>query len=84
MFFTKNISSGNSKWFIWHDSRKEVVLQIGGIKESQEMPEYLVTNSIYPELEIIKDVGAAITDAYQNVLGGKVIFRYVSDIIALK
>jgi hypothetical protein len=48
------------------------------------MPEYLVTNSIYPELEIIKDVGAAITDAYQNVLGGKVIFRYVSDIIALK
>ena len=70
--------------FVWQGSRKVFGSQIGGIKETQEMLDYSVANNIYPEVEIIKADGAAITDAYQKVLDGKVKFRYVIDMSTLK
>ena len=59
--------------------RKVFGSQIGGIKETQEMLDYSVEHGIYPEVEIIKADGAQIDAAYENVLNGKVKFRYVID-----
>lgn len=57
---------------------------IGGIPETQEMIDYSVANNIYPEVEIIKADGNAVSEAYQNVIDGKVQFRYVIDMKTLK
>lgn len=70
--------------FVWAGNRKVFGSQIGGIPETQEMLNYSVANNIYPEVEIIKADGAAVTDAYKNVLAGKVKFRYVIDMKTLK
>ena len=59
--------------------RKVFGSQIGGIKETQEMLDYSVEHGIYPEVEVIKADGAQIDAAYENVLNGKVKFRYVID-----
>lgn len=64
--------------------RKVFGSQIGGIKETQEMLDYSVANNIYPEVEIIKADGAEIDKAYQNMLDGKVKFRYVIDMKTMK
>lgn len=64
--------------------RKVFSSQIGGIKERQEMLDYSVKNSIYPEVEVIEAEGKQIDEAYQNVLNGKVKFRYDIDIKTLK
>lgn len=58
--------------------------QIGGIKETQEMLDYSVSHNIYPEVEVIKAEGSEIDQAYQNVLNGKVKFRYVIDMSTMK
>jgi uncharacterized zinc-type alcohol dehydrogenase-like protein len=50
---------------------------IGGIKETQEMLDYSVKNSIYPEVKIIS--ANQLDDAYRNVK-----FRYVIDVKTLK
>lgn len=71
--------------FVLPGARRKVFgSQIGGIKETQEMLDYSVKNSIYPEVEIIKADGKQIDEAYQNVLNGKVKFRYVIDMKTLK
>lgn len=70
--------------FIWQGNRKVFGSQIGGIKETQEMLDYSVSHNIYPEIEIIKAEGKAINEAYQNVLDGKVKFRYVIDMTTMK
>lgn len=57
---------------------------IGGIPETQEMLNYSVANNIYPEVEIIDADGESITNAYKNVIDGKVKFRYVIDMKTLK
>lgn len=64
--------------------RKVFGSQIGGIRETQEMLDYSVKHGIYPEVEIIKADGEQIDKAYQNVLDGKVKFRYVIDMKTLK
>lgn len=64
--------------------RKVFGSQIGSIKETQEMLDYSVANNIYPEVEIIEANGKLIDEAYQNVLNGKVKFRYVIDMQTLK
>lgn len=64
--------------------RKVFGSQIGSIKETQEMLDYSVANNIYPEVEIIEANGKLIDEAYQNVLNGKVKFRYVIDMKTLK
>lgn len=64
--------------------RKVFGSQIGGIRETQEMLDYSVEHNIYPEVEVIKADGAEIDKAYQNVLDGKVKFRYVIDMSTLK
>lgn len=46
------------------------------------MLDYSVTNHIYPEVEII--AADKIDEAYQNVIDGKVKFRYVIDMQTLK
>lgn len=70
--------------FIWQGNRKVFGSQIGGIKETQEMLDYSVKNNIYPMVEVIKADGKAIDNAYQNVLDGKVKFRYVIDMTTMK
>lgn len=57
---------------------------IGGIKESQEMLDYSVAHNIYPEVEVIPAKATAIDEAYQNVLDGKVKYRYVIDMSTMK
>lgn len=64
--------------------RKVFGSQIGGIRETQEMLDYSVEHNIYPEVEVIKADGAEIDKAYQNVLNGKVKFRYVIDMKTMK
>ena len=48
------------------------------------MLDYSVKNSIYPEVEVIEAEGKQIDEAYQNVLNGKVKFRYDIDMKTLK
>lgn len=69
---------------IWQGNRKVFGSQIGGIPETQEMLDYSVANNIYPEVEIIPAAASSIESAYQNILMGKVKFRYVIDMQTLK
>ena len=47
------------------------------------MLDYSVANDIYPEVEIINAEPRALEEAYRNVIGGKVKFRYVIDMKTL-
>lgn len=58
--------------------------QIGGLPETQEMLDYSVKNNIYPEVELIPATGEAVTQAWRDVVAGKVKFRYVIDMQTLK
>lgn len=64
-------------------SRKIFGSMIGGMKETQDMLDYSVANDIYPEVEIINAEPRAVEEAYRNVIGGKVKFRYVIDMKTL-
>lgn len=57
---------------------------VGGIREHQECMDYSVTHGIYPEVKIIPATPEALKKAYQNVIDGKVKFRYVIDTKNLK
>lgn len=57
---------------------------IGGIRKTQEMLDYSVSNGIYPDVELIEADCAAIDEAYRNVQQGKVQFRYVIDMSTMK
>ena len=57
---------------------------IGGIKETQEVVNYSITHNIYPETTVIPADTSAIDKAYQNVMDGKVKFRYVIDLRTIK
>lgn len=57
---------------------------IGGIKETQEVVDYSVAHGIYPETVVIPADASAIDKAYQNVMDGKVKFRYVIDMKTIK
>lgn len=57
---------------------------IGGVRETQEMMDYSVEHSIYPEVEVIKADAGTIDEAYRKVLAGKVKFRYVIDMSTIK
>lgn len=70
--------------FVFLAGRNVYGSQIGGMKETQAMIDYSVANNIYPEVEIIKADGDTVTEAYKNVLSGKVKFRYVIDMSTLK
>ena len=70
--------------FVFLAGRNVYGSQIGGMKETQEMLDYSIAHNIYPEVEIIKADGDAVTEAYKNVLAGKVKFRYVIDLKTLK
>lgn len=70
--------------FIWNGGRKVFGSMIGGIKETQEMLDYSIEHNIYPEVEIIKADAATISKAFQNVLEGKVKFRYVIDMSTIR
>ncbi len=81
----QNMPSMTVADFVLAGARRKVFgSQIGGIKETQEMLDYSVVHNIYPEVEIIKADAAEIDKAYQNVLNGKVKFRYVIDMKTLK
>ncbi len=70
--------------FVWAGNRKVFGSQIGGIPETQKMLDYSIANNIYPEVEIILATANSIENAYQNVLDGKVKFRYVIDMQTMK
>lgn len=57
---------------------------VGGIKEHQECVDYSIAHGIYPEVKIIPATPEALKEAYQNVIDGKVKFRYVIDMKTLK
>lgn len=80
----RNMPSLSVADLVFQGSRKVFGSQIGGIKETQEMLDYSVEHNIYPEVEIIKANGEEIDKAYQNVLDGKVKFRYVIDMRTMK
>lgn len=69
---------------IWQGNRKVFGSQIGGIPETQQMLDYSIANNIYPEVEIISATTSSIENAYQNILAGKVKYRYVIDMQTLK
>jgi uncharacterized zinc-type alcohol dehydrogenase-like protein len=75
----RNMPSLTVSELIFQGYRNVFGSQIGGIKETQEMLDYSVEHNIYPEVEVIKARGEEIDKAYQNVLDGKVKFRYVID-----
>lgn len=54
---------------------------IGGIPETQEMLEYSVANGLYPMVEMIPV--QQVNEAIENVIEGKVHFRYVMDMKTL-
>lgn len=80
----RNMPSLTVADLIFQGPRKVFGSQIGGIKETQEMLDYSVEHNIYPEVEVIKADGEEIDKAYQNVLDGKVKFRYVIDMRTMK
>lgn len=80
----RNMPSLSVADLIFQGPRKVFGSQIGGIKETQEMLDYSVEHNIYPEVEVIKANGEEIDKAYQNVLDGKVKFRYVIDMRTMK
>lgn len=80
----RNMPSLSVADLIFQGPRKVFGSQIGGIKETQEMLDYSVEHKIYPEVEVIKANGEEIDKAYQNVLDGKVRFRYVIDMRTMK
>ena len=80
----RNMSTVSVADLVFTGMRKVFGSQIGGIKETQEMLDYSVAHNIYPEVEVIRADGAEIDRAYQNVLDGKVKFRYVIDMKTLK
>ncbi len=49
--------------------------------ETQVMLDYSVANNIYPQVEVIPIT--KIDEAYENVIGGNVKFRYVIDMKSL-
>ncbi|MDO4584629.1 MAG: NAD(P)-dependent alcohol dehydrogenase [Planctomycetia bacterium] len=57
---------------------------IGGIQETQEMLDFSIANGIYPEVEMIPATPESLEQAYQNILAGKVKFRYVMDMKTMK
>ena len=67
---------------VHHGRRKIYGTAIGGIKETQEVVDYSVTNNIYPEIEIIPV--QKLDDAYANILRGQVKFRYVLDMQSMR
>ena len=57
---------------------------IAGVPETQEMLDYSIAHNIYPEIEILDADADAINRAYQNVIDGKVKYRYVIDMNTLE
>lgn len=55
---------------------------IGGIRETQEMLDYSVKQGIYAQVKTIPI--QSLNEAYQDVLDGRVQFRYVIDMSSLK
>lgn len=76
-----NIQTGS---LVFSAHRKVYGSLIGGIRETQEMLDYSVTNNLYPEVEVINADGETVTNAYKKVVDGEVKFRYVIDMKTLK
>lgn len=77
-----NLPSITSGDILFGGRRKISGSLIGSIAETQEMLDYSVANNIYPLVEMIS--ANQIDEAYQNILNGKVKFRYVIDMKTLK
>lgn len=56
--------------------------QMGGLEETQRMLDYSVNNNIYPDVEMISI--NQLDDAFQKLMNGEVMFRYVIDMSTLK
>lgn len=80
----RNMPSLTVADLVFQGARRVFGSQIGGIRETQQMLDYSVAHHIYPQVEVIPADGAEIDKAYQNVLDGKVKFRYVIDMGTLK
>lgn len=77
-----NLPSITSGEILFGGRRKISGSLIGSIAETQDMLDYSVKNNIYPIIEVI--AASDIDKAYQNVLEGRVRYRYVIDMKTLK
>ncbi|OPY63432.1 MAG: putative formaldehyde dehydrogenase AdhA [Syntrophorhabdaceae bacterium PtaU1.Bin034] len=79
---TKDIPNISTSWLPMNPLRKIYGSNTGSIHQIQEMINYSIANNIYPQVETI--TVKQIDQAYQNVINGKVKFRYVIDMKTLK
>jgi len=70
----------NTASLMWR--RKIYASLIGGIRETQEMLDYSVEHSVYPQVEVIPI--QKLDEAFKNISEGNFMFRYVIDLQTLK
>jgi uncharacterized zinc-type alcohol dehydrogenase-like protein len=78
----RDVPNINPSWLPMNPLRKIYGSNTGSIRQIQDMIDYSVANNIYPQVETIPVT--QIDEAYQNVIDGKVKFRYVIDMKTLK
>lgn len=69
---------------MWNGGKKVYCSMDGNIEQIQKCLDYSVAHNIYPDVEMIQATPEEMTRAYNNVLDGKVKFRYVVDMTTLK
>lgn len=69
---------------MWNGGKKVYCSMDGSVEQIQKCMDYSVAHDIYPDVEIIRATPEEMTKAYNNVLNGKVKFRYVVDMKTLK
>jgi uncharacterized zinc-type alcohol dehydrogenase-like protein len=77
----RDLPNINPSWLPMNPLRKIYGSNTGSIQQTQEMINYSIANNIYPQVEQIPVT--QIDQAYQNVIDGKVKFRYVIDMKTL-
>lgn len=68
---------------MWNGGKKVYCSMDGSVGQIQACLDYSVEHNIYPDVEVISATPEAMTKAYNNVLSGKVKFRYVVDMKTL-
>ncbi len=64
--------------------RKVYTSLVGNLKDHQICMDYSVKNAVYPEVTVIEATPEAVKKAYEDVIDGKIKFRYVIDMKTLK
>lgn len=81
---TKNMPTLHLTDLMWNGGKKVYCSMDGSVRQIQECLDYSIEHNIYPDVEVIEATAENMTKAYNNVLNGKVKFRYVVDMKMLK